>query len=127
MPDQAVRPGAQRLAKLDNEDLPGVVRVHAADCVSQTVKTGCTIILQAAARWTYIYVNSMNKCAKIPQKASGNVHLTRSSHNVCFLTKIDFKKEFLRFWEVLEGSGRSGALTIMCSTFFKNARRGAEL
>jgi predicted metal-binding protein len=57
MPDQAVRSGAQRLAKLDNADLPSVVRVHATDCVCQTVKTGCTIVLQAVARWTYIYVN----------------------------------------------------------------------
>ena len=57
MPDQAVCPGAQRLAKLDNSDLPGVVNVHATDCVCQTVKTGCTIVLQAAARWTYICIN----------------------------------------------------------------------
>ena len=33
-----------------------MVRVHATDCVCQTVKTGCKIVLQAAARWTYIYV-----------------------------------------------------------------------
>tara|TARA_B100000989_G_C19324374_1_gene378107 strand:- start:93 stop:419 length:327 start_codon:yes stop_codon:yes gene_type:complete len=57
MPDQAVRPGAQRMAKLANADLSDVVRVYATDFVCQTVKTGCTIVLQAAARWTYKYVN----------------------------------------------------------------------
>ena len=57
MPDQAVRSGAQRLAKLDNADLPDVVRVRATDCVCQTVKTGCAIVLQAAAKWTYTYLN----------------------------------------------------------------------
>ena len=57
MPDQAVRPGAQLLAKLDNADLPAGVRVHGVDCLSNC-KNGCTIVLQAAARWTYIYGNS---------------------------------------------------------------------
>ena len=57
MPAQAIRPGAQRLAKLDNADLPDLVRVHAIDCVCQTLKMGCTIVLQAAARWTNIYIN----------------------------------------------------------------------
>ena len=40
MPDQTVRPGAQRLAKRNNADLPGLVRDHATDCVCQTVKMG---------------------------------------------------------------------------------------
>ena len=57
MPDQADCLGAQSLAKLDNADLPGVVCVHATDCVCQTVKTGCTIVLQALVRWTCIYLN----------------------------------------------------------------------
>ena len=56
MPYQAVRSGAQRQAKLDNADLPGVVRVHGTDCFCQPLKTRCTIVLQAAARWTYIFV-----------------------------------------------------------------------
>jgi len=56
MPDQAVRPGAQLLEKLDNADLPAGVRFHGVDCLSNC-KNGCTIALQAAARWTYIYGN----------------------------------------------------------------------
>ena len=56
MPDQAVRPGAQLLEKLDNADLPAGVHVHGVDCLSNC-KNGCTIALQAAARWTYIYGN----------------------------------------------------------------------
>ena len=35
---------------------PAEVRVHGFDCLP-TCKNGCTIILQAAARWTYIYGN----------------------------------------------------------------------
>ena len=56
MPDQAVRPGAQLLEKLDNADLPAGVRVHGVDCLSNC-KNGYTIVLQAAARWTYIFIN----------------------------------------------------------------------
>ena len=56
MADQPVRPGAQLLAKLDNADLPVGVRVHGVDCLSNC-KNGCTIVLQATARWTYIYGN----------------------------------------------------------------------
>ena len=56
MSDQAVRPGAQILAKLDNADLPAGVRVHGVDFLPNC-KDGGTIILQAAARWTYIYGN----------------------------------------------------------------------
>ena len=56
LPDQAVRPGAQPPAKLDNAELPAGVRVRGVDCLSNC-KNGCTIALQAAARWTYIYGN----------------------------------------------------------------------
>ena len=56
MPDQAVRNDAQLLTKLDNADLSAGVRVHGVDCLSN-FKNGCTIVLQAAARWTYIYEN----------------------------------------------------------------------
>ena len=56
MPDQAKRPGAQRLAKLDNADLLSAVRVHCTDCLPNC-KNGYTIVLQAAARWTYIFIN----------------------------------------------------------------------
>ena len=48
--NQAVRPGAQPLAKLDNAELPAGVRIRRADCLSNC-KNGCTIILQAVARW----------------------------------------------------------------------------
>ncbi|MDP7375222.1 MAG: DUF1636 domain-containing protein, partial [Alphaproteobacteria bacterium] len=54
MPDQADRPGAQLLAKLDNAELPAGVRVRVVDCLSNCTN-GCTIVLQAAARWTYIH------------------------------------------------------------------------
>ena len=44
MSNQAVRPGAQPLAKLDNADLHTGVRVRVADCLSNC-KNGCTIVL----------------------------------------------------------------------------------
>ncbi len=69
MPDQAVRPGAQLLAKLDNADLPAGVRVHGVDCLSNC-KNGCTIVLQAAARWTYIYGN-INPVSDFEQLCEG--------------------------------------------------------
>ena len=53
LPDQAVRPGAQLLAELDNADLPAGVRVHGVDCLLKS-KNGCTIVLQASAKWTYM-------------------------------------------------------------------------
>ena len=56
MPDQAVLPVAQLQAKLDNAELTAGVRVHGVDCLSNC-KNGCAIVLQAAARWTYIYGN----------------------------------------------------------------------
>ena len=49
--NQAVRPGAQPLAKLNNAELLAGARVRGADCLSNC-KNGCTIVLQAAARWT---------------------------------------------------------------------------
>ena len=51
MSDQAVRPGAQLLAKLENAELPAGVRIRDVDCLSN-LKNGCTIVLQTAARWT---------------------------------------------------------------------------
>ena len=51
MPDQAIRPGAQPLVKLDNAELPAGVRVRVVDCLSNFTNA-CTIVLQAAARWT---------------------------------------------------------------------------
>ncbi len=38
MPDQAVRPGAQPLAELDNAELPAGVRVPVVDCLSKCKK-----------------------------------------------------------------------------------------
>ena len=49
MSNQAVRPGAQPLAKLDNAELPAGVRLRGVDCLSNC-KNGYTIVLQAAAR-----------------------------------------------------------------------------
>ena len=54
MPDQAALPGAQ--AKLNNAELPTRMRVLGIDCLSNC-KNGYTIVLRAAARWPYIYVN----------------------------------------------------------------------
>ena len=51
MSNQAIRPGAQPLAKLNNAELLAGARVRGADCLSNC-KNGCTIVLQAAARWT---------------------------------------------------------------------------
>ena len=49
MSNQAVRPGAQPLAKLDNAERSAGARVRGADCLSNC-KNGCTNVLQAAAR-----------------------------------------------------------------------------
>ena len=76
MPDQAVRPGAQLLEKLDNAELPAGVRVHGVDCLSNC-KNGCTIVLQAAARWTYIYGN-INPESELEQLCEG---ITGYSHS----------------------------------------------
>ena len=51
MSNQAVRPGAQPLVKLDNAKLPAGVRVNGVDCLLNC-KNGCAIVLRAAARWT---------------------------------------------------------------------------
>ena len=56
MADGAVRPGARLLEKLDSTDLPAGVRISGVDCLSNC-KNGCTIVLQATAKWTYIYGN----------------------------------------------------------------------
>ena len=69
MPDQADRSGAQRLAKLDNADLPAGMRVNSVDCLPN-FKNGCTIVLQGAARWTYIYVN-INPVSDFEQLCEG--------------------------------------------------------
>ena len=69
MPDQAVRPGAQLMAKLDNAYLPAGMRVHVADCLLN-FKNSCTIILEAAARWTYICVN-INPVSDFEQLCEG--------------------------------------------------------
>ena len=54
--NQAVRSGAQPLAKLDNAELPAGVRVRGVDCLLNC-KDGRTIVLEAAARWTLICRN----------------------------------------------------------------------
>ena len=51
MSNQAVRPGAQPLAKLNNAELPAGACVRGDDCLSNC-KNDCTIVNQAAARWT---------------------------------------------------------------------------
>ena len=69
MPDLAVYQGAQLLAKLDNAELPAGVRVHSVDCLLN-FKNGCTIVLQAAARWTYMYGN-INPVSDFEQLCEG--------------------------------------------------------
>ena len=103
MPDQAVRNDAQLLTKLDNADLSAGVRVHGVDCLSN-FKNGCTIVLQAAARWTYIYEN-INPVSDFEQLCKGissysdddngnlpwkqQVALFRSNRIACILLKTD--------------------------------------
>lgn len=69
MPDQEIRPGAQLLAKLDSAELPAGLRIHGVDSLSNC-KNGCTIVLQAAARWTYIYGN-INPVSDFEQLCEG--------------------------------------------------------
>ena len=80
MPDQAVRNDAQLLTKLDNADLPAGVRVHGVDCLSN-FKNGCTIVLQAAARWTYIYEN-INPVSDFEQLCGGIAGYSNSEDGI---------------------------------------------
>ena len=80
MSDQAVRPGAQLLAKLENAELPAGVRVHGVDCLSNC-KNGCTIVLKAAARWTYIYGN-INPMSDFEQLCEGIVSYSDSEDGI---------------------------------------------
>ena len=69
MPHQAVRPGAQLLAKLDNAEQPAGVHTQGIDSLSNC-KNGCTIVLQAAARRTYICGN-INPVSDFEQLCEG--------------------------------------------------------
>ena len=80
MPYQAVRPGAQLLTKFDNAGLLAGVRVRGVDYLSN-FKNGCTIVLKAAARWTYIYGN-INPMSDFEQLCEGIVSYSDSEDGI---------------------------------------------
>ena len=61
--------GARLLEKLQNTRLPDGVTVKGVSCLSNC-KKGCTIVLQAPARWTYIYGN-INPVSDLEQFCTG--------------------------------------------------------
>ena len=54
--NQKLRPGEQLLTLLKNASLSEKVTVTGIDCLGNC-KNGCTIVLQAKAKWTYVYGN----------------------------------------------------------------------
>ena len=54
--NQDIRPGEQLLTLLKNANLSEKVTVTGIDCLGNC-KNGCTIVLQAKAKWTYVYGN----------------------------------------------------------------------
>ena len=54
--NQNIRPGEQLLTLLKNANLSEKVTVIGIDCLGNC-KNGCTIVLQAKAKWTYVYGN----------------------------------------------------------------------
>ena len=54
--NQNIRPGEQLLTLLKNANLSEKVTVTGIDCLGNC-KNGCTIVLQAKAKWTYVYGN----------------------------------------------------------------------
>ena len=61
--------GAWLLEKLQSTRLPDGVTVKGVSCLSNC-KKGCTIVLQAPARWTYIYGN-INPMSDFEQLCEG--------------------------------------------------------
>ena len=92
MPDQAVRPSAQLLAKIDNAELPAGVRVLGIDCLSN-YKNGCKIVLRAAARWTYIYGN-INPVSDFEQLCEGIAGYSDSEDGI-----VPRKQRVALFWK----------------------------
>ena len=54
--NQNIRPGEQLLTILKKAILSEKVTVTGIDCLGNC-KNGCTIVLQAKAKWTYVYGN----------------------------------------------------------------------
>ena len=54
--NQNIRPGEQLLTLLKIANLSEKVTVTGIDCLGNC-KNGCTIVLQAKAKWTYVYGN----------------------------------------------------------------------
>ena len=54
--NQDIRPGEQLLALLKNSSLSEKVTVTGVECLANC-KNGCTIVLQAEEKWTYVYGN----------------------------------------------------------------------
>ena len=72
--------GAWLLEKLQNTRLPDGVTVKGVSCLSNC-KKGCTIVLQAPARWTYIYGN-INPVSDLEQLCTGIVAYIESNDGV---------------------------------------------
>ena len=53
---QDIRPGEHLLALLKNSSLSEKVTVTGVECLANC-KNGCTIVLQAEEKWTYVYGN----------------------------------------------------------------------
>ena len=72
--------GAWLLEKLQSRRLPDGVTVKGVSCLSNC-KKGCTIVLQAPARWTYIYGN-INPVSDLEQLCTGIVAYIESNDGV---------------------------------------------
>ena len=72
--------GAWLLEKLQSSRLPDGVTVKGVSCLSNC-KKGCTIVLQAPARWTYIYGN-INPVSDLEQLCTGIAAYIESNNGV---------------------------------------------
>ena len=72
--------GALLLEKLQGTRLPDGVTVKGVSCLSNC-KKGCTIVLQAPARWTYIYGN-INPVSDLEQLCTGIAAYIESNDGV---------------------------------------------
>ena len=72
--------GAWLLEKLQITRLPEGVTVKGVSCLSNC-KKGCTIVLQAPARWTYIYGN-INPVSDLEQLCTGIAAYIESNDGV---------------------------------------------
>ena len=72
--------GALLLEKLQSTRLPDGVTVKGVSCLSNC-KKGCTIVLQAPARWTYIYGN-INPVSDLEQLCTGIAAYIESNDGV---------------------------------------------